>query len=839
MIRFTLAQLIAHRVRLALTVIAVILGVAFVTGSLVLNDTAQRLFDEQFRTASAGADLTVRTATAFDSGMGVEVERDPLPAHVVEQVAAIDGVDAAIAVAKGSVRLEDREVDLGAAQLTSWIPQPVGAFPLRDGTAPVEAGEVALDVASAGTLGLRIGDRLTLVADQRIEVRIVGLVGFGDAEGPPVGTAVIASLGTAQEALGLGAAVSELMITTDLAVNELQPVLGEVLGASYQVATAQDLATAGAEAAASNLEMLQIVLVAMSVAALLMGSFLIGNTFAIVVSQRTRELAMVRATGATGAQILRSVLGEALVVGMAASGIGTMVGIGGAIGLRALARGAGVTIPDGDLVVEPRTVLVAVCVGVIVTLAAAIGPARRAAAISPVAAMRQSAAEARLVSRARTTVGAALLTVGAVLAAMPSFGADMPMLAVGLGIALAGVILIAPVVIRPMVRAIGAPLSRMGVAVRLAQESAERAPRRTSATVMALALGLALMSFAAIVGASVKTATGEQYREVIQADVVVESAGQEMLGGVHAAVFDEVLGVDEVGAATRLKYGHWRDAGMMSALSAVDPDAIEEVAVIRMIDGEIADLATPGGVVIAQRVAEERDLGVGDELTMTFARTGEKALPVVGVVADTTARALQTDFLVSLDTYAQHFTEDMDASVFVVGAAGVSADRLAAALERELVDHPTVQVRDQAAVIAGRTQIIDQLFGLVTVLLAFALLIAVLGIANTLALSIVERTREIGLLRALGMSRAHVGAMVQSEAVFVAATAVVIGTVLGAAAAFAAVGALGTIAPLPLVVPLDQLAWLGAAVAFAGLLAAFAPARRAAALPALEAISHD
>ncbi|MGW9586274.1 ABC transporter permease [Microbacterium sp. NPDC055455] len=836
MIRFALAQLVAHRLRLALTVIAVMLGVAFVSGSLILNDTAQKLFDDQFATAAAGADVTVRTATAFDSGMGVEVERDPLAAGVLEEVAAIQDVTAAVPVAKGAARLERDATDLGGIQLSTWVAPPIGSYPLLDGDSPSGPGEVALDKATADALGLGVGDRVTVVGEQRVDARIVGLVGFGEADGPPVGAVALATLAGAQSALGLGDGLSELLITSDLPVGDLQPLLADELGGDVQVATAQDLAAAGAEQAASNLEMLQIVLVAMSVAALVIGAFLIANTFGIVISQRTRELAVARAAGATGAQVAGSVLVEALVVGAVAAAAGVVLGIASTYGLRGLSRTFGVSIPDGDLVVQPRTVLIALAVGTVVTVASAVGPARRAATVSPLAVMRAGAAEARSVGRGRTITGAALLAVGAVVAALPTFGAPVVLLGAGLIIALVGVVMAGPAALRPLVAAVG----RAGAGTvpgRLARDAALRAPRRTSATVMALAFGLALMAFVSVVGASVKAATGAQYREVISADVVIESAGQEMLGGVHASVYDEVLGVAEVGTATRLKYGHWKDGESTSALTAFDPERIADVAGIRMVDGSLGAL-TGGGVIIAERVAADRELGVGDELPMTFARTGERSLPVVGVIADSPAQALQTDYFVSLDTYAGLFTEDMDASIFVTAADGTTPAELTAALGAALDDHPTVQVRDQAAVIAGRTQTVDQIFGLVTVLLGFAMVIAVLGIANTLALSIVERTREIGLLRSVGMSRGGVALMVQTEAVMVAVVALVTGLALGIGAAFAAVGALSTIAPLGIVIPVDQLVALVVVVAVAGLVAGLAPARGAARLPVLEAIAH-
>ncbi len=836
MIRYAFAQVVAHRLRFALTVLAVMLGVAFATGSLVLSDTAQQRFDDQFRTASAGVDLTVRQATAFDSGMGVEVERDPLAASVLDDVRAVDGVDTAIPVAKGAARLEQDGTDLGAVGLSTWIEEPFGAFPVREGRAPVSADEFVLDARTAERLGLAIGDRAEVVAEQRMPLRLVGLVGFGAEAGPPAGAAVLTTLSTAQAALAIGDDVSEVLVSTDLAPAELQPALARALTGEVEIATAQDLAAAGAEAAAANLEMLQIVLIAMSIASLVIGCFLIVNTFSIVVAQRTRELALLRVAGATGGQVLRSIVAEACVVGVVAATAGTLVGVLGANGLRALAGAFGVSIPEGGLVVEPRTILIGAAIGVVVTIAAAIAPARRAASVSPLLALRRTAAEPRRLSRVRGVAAAALVVVGIVLSIAPAFGTSVLVLIAGLGLVLVGLVLAAPAVASGAAQSAGPLANRLGVPGRLAAESVARSPRRTAATFVALALGLAVMVFVSVIGASVKAATAENYREVISADAIIESAGQEMLGGVHAQVFDELAEVPEVGTATRLKYGHWRDANGITALTALDPAGIGEVARVQLVDGSIGALAS-GGVVIAERVALAGELTVGDVLPMTFARTGEQSLPIVGVVEDASAQALMTDYLVSIETYAEHYTEDMDASIFVLAAEGVSPAELRDALDIALDDHPTVQVRDQAAVIAGRTKAVDQIFGLVNVLMLLALVIAVLGVANTLALSISERTRELGLLRAVGMARRQVAIMIQLEAALVSVLAVVTGVGLGLGAGFATVGALGQVAPLDAVVPLPQVVGFAALIGAAGLVAAIAPARRAARTPVLEAIA--
>ncbi|WP_460773795.1 ABC transporter permease [Microbacterium sp. GXF7504] len=352
---------------------------------------------------------------------------------------------------------------------------------------------------------------------------------------------------------------------------------------------------------------------------------------------------------------------------------------------------------------------------------------------------------------------------------------------------------------------------------------------------VALAFSLALMCFVAVVGTSVQAATGAQYREVIVADAVVESTGQEMLGGLHEGVYDAVAEMTEVQTAVRLKYGHWLDAGRASALSAFDPASIGRVVGIRMADGGL-DALTRDGVVIAEGLAEERGLTVGDRLPMTFARTGDQALPIVGVMRDEAAHALQIDVAMSLEGTGEHFTEDMDASVFLVARAGVSAEALTEAVADALISHPTAQVRDQQAVIAGRTQALDEIFGLLSVLLVFATVIAALGVANTLALSVLERTRELGLLRLVGLDRIRAAALVQTEAFALSVLAALLGAALGVGAAIAAVGALSQAAPLDVTAPWPQLLSCTAIVVLAGLLAGVGPAIRAARTPVLAAV---
>lgn len=835
----TLAHMRTHRSRLALTLIAVVLGVTFVTGSLVLTDTSQKLFEDQFRTASAGVDLTIRDAAAFDSAMGVEVERDPLPADLLERVRAVDGVADAAASAAGQGLLEaDGEplVPAGSSLLSSWSPAPFGAFEIREGSEPAADGEVVLDVATAETYDITIGDEVTVKADTAETLTVVGLAGFGTEDGLADTTVALVSLPTAQRLLDLGDQVTQVQaIAADgVTPTELQSAVGEDLGAAYDLATSQDTVAAGAAAAAAKLSMIRVMLLSMAGAALLVGGFLIANTFAIVISQRSRELALLRAAGATARQLHRSVLGEALVVGAVGAVLGTGLGIVAGYGLRGVARAFGVALPDGGLVVAPRTLLIALAIGVMVTVLSAVGPARKAARVAPVEAMRENGAVPP--SRRRTVLGwvAAVVAVAAVGSTV--VGADVLVVATGAAAALVALTLLGPVLAPRLARLVGRPLDAAGMTGRLARESAARAPRRTAATTTALAIGLTLITFMTILGQSVKATAAGTYEEVIAADLVIESARAEMLGGLSHDVHHAVEDVPEVAVVSRMRYGHWKDAGATSALTAIDPATIGEVANVDMVAGSLDALAD-GGIVIGAEQAAERGLEVGDTLTLTFSRTGDQDLEVVGLVDDGDAQALATGYLISMDTYAEHFTEDVDASLLVKLEEGVDAEAGEEAVADALAEFPTADVRDMAAAVAARAGAVDQILGMVTVLLLLAVAIALLGITNTLALSIVERTREIGLLRAVGMTRKQVRWMVRWEATLVAALAVVIGVGLGAGLGAATVRALSGAEPVPVAWPADRLLLVVLLATVAGLLAGMLPARRAARLDVLQAVA--
>jgi putative ABC transport system permease protein len=841
MFRLTVKQLLAKPLRLVLTFFAVALGVSFISGSLVLTETSQRLFDEQFGVATGGSDLTVRSAAAFGSAMGVEVERDPLPTDLPDRIASVPGVERAVPVAEGQGLLEfqgEPIVPQGPSILTSWS-GAAGPYTVQQGREPRTDREVLIDVATARTEGIAVGDEVRIVAGDGPAFDVVGFAGFGDADGVPNSTVAITTTVAAQDLLELGDDYSDILVTAspDAQVPNLQRSLIAELGGDFEVVSNQDLAAASAAAAKENLGYLQVALLAMAGASLLISAFLVANTFSIVITQRTRELAILRAAGATGRQVTASVLGEAALIGFTASVAGVGIGIGTSLLLRELVSAAGMPLPQGPLAVTASTVAISLAVGVAVSVLSALAPARIAATVSPVTALRNSSAEHAHVRSARLIAGGVILVAGAGALLAVAIGAPQPLIAVGAVLIVISTVMVGPALIPALARTLGTPLRALGPAERMASDGLAQSPRRTTKTVVSLALSLAVVMFVLLLGTSITGAIRETFRETITADLTIESARAEMLGGLPAEVHHHVVDSEIVAIASRMQYGHWKDGDVVRALTAIDPATISDVTDVEMIEGSLEGLDR-GEIVLADHLTEDERLAVGDEFEMTFANTGTQRLTITGFLSGDDAQVLSTDYIVSLDTYDEHFAEHLDANVFIKVASGVSVAEAKKEIEELLSDFPTVDVRDQDAATAGRATMVEQILGLATVLLLLAVAIGLMGIANTLALSVSERKREIGLLRAVGMTRSQLRRMLRAEAMLMALLAVAVGVVLGTALALTTVSALSRTTPITLEVPVPALVALAAGTVLAGLVAGVAPSRRASRLDVLDAIAE-
>jgi len=840
--RATVKGLLAHKLRLALTALAVVLGVGFVAGTYVLTDTIDQTFEELFGEISARVDVSVRAASGFEGG---GVGREAIPEDLLATVAAVPGVAAADGSVGGYAQLVDEQgkaiTTTGAPTLgANWVRTPgMSPLRLRAGREPRGPDEVVVDAVTAREHDLAVGDRIRILfRGPPGDFTVVGITGFGEADNLAGATLAVFETSTAQQVLGKVGRFDTIDVKADDGVTplELRQRVETALPPGFQAVTGRQVADEGAQEVRDALGFLGTALLVFAGIALFVGAFIILNTFSILVAQRTRELALLRALGAGRGQVLRSVVAEAVVVGLVASLVGVGLGVLVAVGLQALLQAFGIDLPATGTRILPRTVIVSLVVGEVVTVLSAVVPARRASRISPMAALRADQTEEGGSLRRRSVVGV-LVTAGGVAALASALIADVGGIGVvGLGAALVfvGVALVAPLAARPLARAIGAPLPRLaGTSGKLGRQNAMRNPRRTAATAAALTVGLGLVGCVSVLAASIKESSAEIIDRALAADFVVSA--NQFMPSISTEVADRLSGLPELGAVTALQTGDWRFEGEGRALFAGDPAAIGSLMNLEVSSGGLAGLGR-GGVMVEEGEAEEQGVAVGSTIAMEFARTGVKELPVAGTYA---RNQLLGSYLVSTATYEANYSERLDFVVLAKAAAGVPPAAARAALERVTAEFPNVVVRDQTEFKETQKDQVNQALGLVSALLGLAIVIALLGIVNTLALSVFERTRELGLLRAVGMSRRQVRSMVRGESVIIAVIGAVLGLAVGVLFGWVLVTDLESQGISRLVIPAGQLLFYVAMAAVAGVLAAVFPARRAANLDVLGAIAHE
>lgn len=850
----TIKGLLAHRVRLVLTTVSVVLGVAFVAGTFVLTDTMTRVFDDLVRGGSQSIDVLVRSASSADAEIGTDASyysQGTLDADLLDDVLAVDGVEQAEGTVEGYamiVRPDGEAITpMGPPTLgVSWSTESgeSGSRTIRAGGRPPDGpGEVAVDAATADRNGLEVGDRLGIVFASTAP-REFTLVGISSAEGGEnIAGATLAEfdLATAQEVLGLTDAYTTINVwgAAEVDADTLVERLTTVLPGDAEAITAADWADEMMVQIEDALGFITIALGIFAAIALVVGAFIIANTFSITVLQRSREFALLRALGASRRQVVGGVVGEAVVVGLLASLIGIAAGLGLAKGLQALLSMFGFDMPSGSLVVLPRTIVVALAVGLIVTVMSSLLPARRAAAVHPIAALRDVTTTAYRPSRARLTggVAAAVAAAGLVLygaVARPDGAGAM----VGLGavLALAGLAATGPSLTRPILRVLGGSGARLGTVGRLARGNSMRTPRRTWTTAAALTIGLALVSSVAVMAASMKASVADALDQTLKADVIVSASNAFAGGTVPPVLARELAASPQIGAVSPIRAGPGRIDGAAAIVTSVDPASWDAVHVTEFVDGRIADIASLGAAAVDTELAREHGYEVGDLVTAEFAATGATDLQITAIYE---SDQILSGWLVSIATSEPYFTQPLDYAVLVAGLPGTGAETTRAAVEAVTAAYPAVSVQDQGEyrdTVAGQ---IDQLLAMVTALLAMALFIAVLGIMNTLALSIHERTREIGLLRAVGMTRRQVRRMVRWESVTIALLGALVGLLLGSIFGWATTRVLVDQGMASFVLPTGQLLGVVVIAVLAGVLAAVLPARGAAKLDVLRAVTVE
>jgi len=841
-VRAVLKGLLAHKLRLLLTGIAVVLGVAFVAGTFVLTDTINRTFDTLFAEISAGTDITVRAESGFGDAANLESSRDALPASLLATVRAVRGVAAADGSVGGYAQFVDKKgkavVTGGAPTLGfNWTDPDQSPLTLRAGREPQRPGEVVVDAVTARQHDFALGDRVKMLfRGPTEEFTVVGITGFGEADNLAGATLAIFEETTAQRLFGKVGRFDTIDVKAadGVATAELRDRVLAVVPPGVEVVTSQEVADESTEAVGQALGFVSTALLVFAGIALFVGGFIILNTFSILVAQRTRELALLRALGASRRQVMASVIAEAFFVGLFASVAGLGVGVLVAIGLQSLLKAFGIDLPASGAVVQPRTIIASLVVGVVVTVVSSIAPARRASRIPPMAALRGAGMEQGGSLRRRSVTGAVVTTLGGAAMLWGLFADTIALVGVGAALVFVGVALLSPLATKPMARAIGAPFPRIaGVSGKLGRQNAMRNPRRTAATSAALTVGLGLVACVSVLAASIKSSAADVVDRYLAADYIISTSN--FVPGISTELAPRLARLPELSAVSALQSGQWRAGGQGRSVYAGDPTALAQVLKLDVTGGDIGGLER-GEILVGEEELESKNLQIGGMLPMTFARTGDTELRIAGTFAK---NQLVGSYLVSTATFEANFTDRLDFVVLAKVRPGVDPAAARAAVERVTDEFPNVELRDQAEFKQQQEDQVNQILGLVTALLALSIIIALFGIVNTLALSIFERTRELGLLRAVGMSRRQVRAMIRGESVIIAVLGAVLGVGVGMLFGYAIVGALAEEGIGKVVIPGGQLVVHVVLAGIAGVVAAVFPARRAAKLDVLAAISHE
>ncbi len=846
MLLVTWRNLVARKLRLLLSAFAIVLGVAFVAGSLIFTDALDGSFDDIVEGSTADVEVAFEGAGDWDSAQDLRV----LPASVVEELRALPetesvhpwtelqtvfviGSDGKVVGGNGAPGLAFNYTEADAITGRQIIS-------LREGRLPQRAGEVALDPDTAEKAGYQIGDTLTLVTPgtpPTVSAELTGIIDFG-AGGLNGATLTILDLGFLQDSFFEGRDVFTL-----ISLNAAEGVSQSELAAAAQAVVPQGVqARTGDSVVAETkgqidriLGFLNTFLLVFAAVSLVVGTFLIINTFSILVAQRSRELALLRALGASRGQVNRSVLLEALGVGVLGSTLGLVGGYGLALALKGLFGAFGLDLGTARFTLAPSTVVTSYAVGVLVTVLAAYLPARRAAHIAPVQALRDDVAMPESSLHVRLIVGSLLAVAGAasLTAGLIDLGGDA-LVEIGAGMLgiLVGVALLSPIAGRPVIRVFGLLFGPFGTVGRLATENSLRNPRRTAATASALMVGLALMTMMSILGSSASASTDEAIETDLTSQFIVSNAvGQPFSTDVAAQIRE----LDSVDTVASLRYATPRVDGDRAWMAAVDPEDFAAVMEVPMLAGTLAALGDDA-VLVGAGPAERRGLAVGDRVTAEF-QGGDVEVRVAGILA--AGGALPAEWLISQDALVEGSLAPLDSMLFITKADGVATEVLREQVDEITAALPTVTLKDPQEFADEQKQQINQLLYLIYGLLALSVVIAVLGVVNTLALSVIERTREVGLLRAIGVSRSQLRTMIRLESIVIAVFGALLGLALGLGFGIALMRSLEDEGLTAIVVPWPLLASFVVGSAVVGVLAAVFPARRAARLDVLRAITTE
>lgn len=845
MLRTTLKNLAARKLRLVATSIAVMLGVAFMAGTFVLTDTIGRSFDRLFDEVYSHTDAVVQGEAAFEAELGTE--RPLIDAALLDVVRDVDGVDQVIPEVVGAAQVVGSDGDVvggGAAGSfgQSWVPDDDGddPFQLAEGERPEGTGEVAIDRYTARAGDLAVGDTTTLLtATGSTEVTVTGIVTYGGADTVAGASVMLFDLASATELMGEEGKLNAIYATAEDGVDDeelTRRIAAALPDDGVEVVTGQEAADDVKDEVRTALGFLNAFLLTFALISLFVGSFIIYNTFSILVAQRSRENALLRAIGASRRQVLGAVLVESAAVGLVASLLGLLLGIGVATGLKAVLEAVGLDLPGGGVVVEPRTFVASIVAGLGVSVLSAVVPARRASRIPPLAALRDVAVDHSGRSRVRLVLGAVLAALGAAAVAGGVGGdGDAGLAGLGATVLFVAVVVLGPILARPIIAAIGTPLARgRGVVGALARQNALRNPKRTASTASALLIGVALVGAISIIAASARASLDVALDRSFDGDFVVSAAGFTG-GGVSPVLADELAGLPELEEVTGISYANVQVEGSTDFVLGVDGPATAALFDLDVTEGSLDDLDADG-LAVDRDTATDAGLRLGDPVEVAFA----------GSTASTTVAAIYEDtdaiggYLLDRQTLADHVDGPvLDSQVVASVAEGVDLATAGAAIERVADAYPQVTVQDREEFKEAQGAAVTTLLNMIYALLGLAVFIALIGIANTLALSILERTHELGLLRAVGMTRSQLRSMVRWEAVLISVLGAVLGLGVALLAGWSLVTALEDEGLEVLQVPVTRLAVIVLLAGLAGVAASLLPSRRAARLDVLRAVSTE
>ncbi|MEU6671867.1 FtsX-like permease family protein [Streptomyces sp. NPDC046727] len=855
MLKATLRSFLAHRGRLALSALAVILSVAFVAGSLIFSDTVTRTFDRLF--ASTAADVTVQPRQDLRSARTSGTVRT-VPAALRDRVAKVDGVAAARAEVsvQNAVVVDSRNKSVGPTTgaptiAMAWYATHRSPVRLTSGHAPHGPGEALLDADTAGKRHVRIGDRLTVQAQPgTFRVRVVGIATFTTTN-PGAALLFLDPAVAGRELLGSAARATSISADAARGVSdaELERRVGAAVGTrTYDLKTAAEQAKSAAATLGTFLDVIKYVMLGFAGVALLVGVFLIVNTFSMLIAQRTRELGLLRALGADRRQVRRSVLTEALLLGLFGSTLGLAAGTGLAAGLIRLMSAFGMNLKATEMVIGWGTPVAAYVVGLGVTFVAAYLPARRAAAVSPMAALVDAeVAGAGRPLKARAIVGAVVGAAGAAAlagcAAATRTAQAAALLGVGVALTLIATVVAGPLLVRPVIRVLGAAFPALfGPVGRMSQRNALRNPRRTGATAAALMVGLALVGGMSVASASMSASFDRQIDRTLGADFVVQNAN---FTPFTREIADRVTGTPGVGLVVRQRLTpiavRLPDGRRETTVATGYGTRLDDVAHVTYARGGSAAALADGHLALDADYAADHGVRVGSVLPVEFPG-GHRAELTVGALTDQEQAegfGTQGGIFFGLTTLEKYAPGGQDAALYVNAAPGTNPADLRPRLERTLTAFPQVQVRDQADYKDLVHDQIAVLLYLVYALLGLAIVIAVLGVVNTLALSVVERTREIGLLRAIGLERRQLRRMIRLESVVIAVFGAVLGLALGLVWGVCMQQVLALRGLTAFAVPWGTIVAVVIGSAVVGVVAALLPALRASRMNVLAAIAHE